>query len=59
MRVAHAFKAGRHGWVHVVRGSLTLNGEQLVTGDGAALSDVASLELVAASDTELLLFDLS
>lgn len=60
-KVAHALAKGRHAWVHVVRGALTLNGEPLSAGDGAALSDVASVVLVggASGDAEALVFDLA
>src|SRR3954454_17056777 len=36
---AHALRPGRHAWVQVLRGGVTLNGQPLVAGDGAALGD--------------------
>jgi redox-sensitive bicupin YhaK (pirin superfamily) len=50
---------GRHAWVQVTRGSATLNGQPLVAGDGAAVSDEPSLSLSAEGDAEVLVFDLS
>ena len=50
---------GRHAWVQAVRGALHLNGKELNAGDGAALSDEASVELRALSAGELLVFDLA
>lgn len=54
----YALPAGRHAWLQVLRGAVTLNGEELHAGDGAAVSDEAQLTLTAAVDTEVLLFDL-
>ena len=51
-------RPGRHAWVQVARGDITLNGEPLGTGDGAAISDETALELSARSDAEVLVFDL-
>lgn len=51
--------AGRHAWVQVARGSVRLNGQELAAGDGAALSDVAKLELEGIERAEVLVFDLA
>lgn len=51
---------GRHAWVQLISGSLTVNREQLNAGDGAAISKEAELKLRAGEDkTEFLLFDLN
>ena len=51
---------GRKAWLQVVRGSAQLNDETLELGDGAAIADLSSLNLVANEDnTEVLLFDLA
>ena len=39
--------AGRHGWVQVARGEVTVNGEALGPGDGAAVSDERAIDLTA------------
>ena len=50
---------GRHAWVQVAEGTLTVNGVQLETGDGAALSDESRLDLAGTGPgAEFLLFDL-
>ncbi|MFN7138074.1 MAG: pirin family protein [Limisphaerales bacterium] len=49
----------RHAWIQVIKGSLKVLGETLRAGDGAAISDAASLDLSAENDSEFLLFDLS
>lgn len=49
----------RHGWVQLISGSLSVNGQNLISGDGAAISDENTLTLKALGDhSEFLLFDL-
>jgi len=57
--VTHPLAAGRAAWVQVARGSVTLNGQQLAQGDGAAVSDEATLKLAGVKNAEVLLFDLA
>ncbi|HEX9820084.1 MAG TPA: pirin family protein [Methylomirabilota bacterium] len=57
-QVVHRLAPGRHAWLHVARGALTLNGQRLAQGDGAAISDEASLVVVGETGAEALLFDL-
>jgi hypothetical protein len=57
--VAHPLAPGRHAWLHVARGSLTLNGAPLAAGDGAAVSGESTLTLVGEQHAEALLFDLA
>ena len=57
--VSHAIAPGRHAWVQVARGAVTLNGKALDEGDGAAVSDEAQLELQARAPAEVIVFDLS
>jgi len=57
--VKHDLKPERHAYVQVARGSVTLNGEKLKEGDGAAISEEKSLELTGVEDAEVLLFDLA
>jgi redox-sensitive bicupin YhaK (pirin superfamily) len=52
-------RTGRHAWIQVVRGDLSVNGEELGAGDGAAVSDESAVELTARTDAEVLLFDLA
>ena len=58
-RVSHVLAPGRHAWVQAVRGTVTVNGQPLAMGDGAALSDEREVTIEAASESELLLFDLA
>jgi quercetin 2,3-dioxygenase len=50
---------GRHAWIHVARGSVSVNGTRLGEGTGAAVSADESLELVGEQPSEVLLFDLA
>ncbi|MEW5850666.1 MAG: pirin family protein [Myxococcota bacterium] len=56
-RVHHPFLPGRHAWVQVVRGSLTLNGVAMQEGDGAGLHGEQELELVGKTAAEVLMLD--
>jgi redox-sensitive bicupin YhaK (pirin superfamily) len=58
-RVSHALAPGRHAWVQMVRGKLSLNGTPLAAGDGAATEGEEQLVLEAGDEAELLLFDLA
>lgn len=57
--VEYALGDGRHAWVQVVTGTITLGENTMSEGDGAAISDEARLQLSASQDAELLLFDLA
>ena len=50
---------GRHAWLQMVKGEIKLNGTALKAGDGAAVSNESKLTLSAASDAEIVLFDLA
>jgi redox-sensitive bicupin YhaK (pirin superfamily) len=54
----HAFTAPRTGYVHVISGTIKVNGEQLSEGDGATISDTEIVEFEAVAASEALLFDL-
>ncbi len=58
-QVSLALNPARKAYVHLVRGSLSLNGEPLQAGDAAKIQDESSLILNAASDAEVLVFDLA
>ena len=58
-RAVHEIAPGRHAWVHVARGKVSLDGRELEAGDGAALSDEAAVRLEGVADGEVLVFDLA
>ena len=57
-------RAGRHAWVQVVKGAVTVGeqagkpGHTLAAGDAVAVSDEAEVAIVATSEAEILVFDL-
>lgn len=57
--VTHRLSAGRHAWLQVLRGSVTLNDVQLSTSDGAAISDESQAAIAAIEPAEIMLFDLA
>ncbi|UCE89089.1 MAG: pirin family protein [Pseudomonadota bacterium] len=56
--VSHPFEIGRQAFVHVVSGTLTVNGEMLSGGDGAIIRAEGHVTLTGKSASEVLLFDL-
>jgi len=57
--IKHRLKPDRDAWVQVARGEVSLNGEKLRAGDGAAVSSEDELTIAASSAAEVLLFDLA
>ena len=57
--VTHSLAPGRGAWLQAARGNITVNGVRLEEGDGAAIEDETSLEIIASGSAELLLFDLA
>lgn len=57
--VSHSLAPGRHAWLQVARGAVTLNGANLDQGDGAAVSSEEKVLLIGREDAEVLLFDLA
>ena len=57
-KVSRALAPGRSAYVHVVRGSVNVNGQALTTGDAAKLTGETLVEFESASGVEILLFDL-
>jgi hypothetical protein len=49
----------RKAYVHLVRGSLLVNGERLQGGDAAVLGGESVLTLAQGDDAEVLVFDLA
>jgi redox-sensitive bicupin YhaK (pirin superfamily) len=57
--VTHRLRAGRHAWLQVARGAVTLNDRRLKEGDGASVTDEELLEISGNESAEILLFDLA
>jgi redox-sensitive bicupin YhaK (pirin superfamily) len=49
---------GRRAWIHVARGSASVNGIQLHEGDGAGITDEGALKVLGGGAAEILVFDL-
>lgn len=56
--ITHPATPGRRYYLHVVRGSLTLNGLLLEAGDGVSLKDEREIRLSDGQAAEALLFEL-
>jgi hypothetical protein len=59
--VQYALRPGRHAWVQVAQGNLSVNGADVATGDGVALSQESAVAISghAPAGGEFLLFDLA
>ena len=55
--LSHDLAPGRQAWVHLIRGSATVNGQPLETGDAVAVTGEPSVS--AHGTGELLVFDLA
>lgn len=53
-----AIEPGRRVWIQVVKGDITVEGEQASRSDAFAIWDESALAIVAGSEAEILLFDL-
>ncbi len=49
---------GRRAYVHVARGEIDVDGQRLVAGDAAMVTDAGRIELAGGSSAEVLAFDL-
>jgi redox-sensitive bicupin YhaK (pirin superfamily) len=58
-RVSHKLASGRHAWVHVAEGDVTVNGKKLSGGDAAAITGEEKIELTSDKAAQVLLFDLN
>ena len=57
--LALPLRPGRHAWVQVAEGEVTLNSAPLHEGDGARVSDETILTLTAQQSAQVLVFDLN
>ena len=60
--LTHDFSTDRHGWVQLIKGSLTISDGSLThtlsAGDGLGVSEVSQVTMSADSECEFFLFDL-
>ncbi len=57
--VSHALAEGRKAYVHVARGSVTVNGQALRAGDALRVDSESNIEIGDGRNAEVLLFDLN
>ena len=57
-QVTYELQPDRHAWLQITRGAVSLNGQQLKAGDGAAIGQESQLTIRANTASEILLFDL-
>jgi len=58
-RAAHALAPGRRAYVHVARGSVTVNGQPLAAGDALKAEGLNEIVVEHGDQAEVLLFDLA
>ena len=57
--IQHTIQAGRGAWVHVMKGKLTINGQELSAGDALEVDGPTDLSFVGGKDvSEIFCFDL-
>ncbi|TWT61456.1 pirin family protein [Rubinisphaera italica] len=54
----HELNNGRHAWIQVLRGKVSVNGTVLDTSDGMAVSEEDRLTIQAEDHAEIMVFDL-
>lgn len=59
-QLSYELAADRRAWLQVTRGSVSLNGQPMEAGDGAAIADLNTLTVIGNQpQSEVLLFDLA
>ena len=58
-QLVHKLEPGRLAYLHIARGSVSVNGHALAAGDALKVSSSEEIELANARDAEVLLFDLA
>ena len=56
--VSHTGAPGRHAYLFVMDGDVTVNGQSLTSGDQARIADEPNLKIAATKDAHLMLLDL-
>jgi len=58
-RVTHDIASGRHAWIHVAEGDVSIDCKKLTGGDAAAVTGGSTVQIEAAKPAQVLLFDLN
>ena len=57
-KLQHSFAPGHSGYLQIVSGAVTANGERLEAGDGATIDDLQELTVESNNEAEAILFDM-
>ncbi len=57
--IHYPLTTNRIGWLQLIKGTIQLNGQELITGDGAAIQAEEEVILTSTSNAELIFFDLN
>jgi redox-sensitive bicupin YhaK (pirin superfamily) len=58
-RLSVSLDEGRHGYLHVAFGNVTVGGTKLTGGDAVTFDGATALDIAASEDSQLLFFDLA
>lgn len=58
-RIEHRLDKGRHAWVHLASGNITINDVELGGGDGASIREERELHVTSRKESDIILFDLA
>lgn len=58
-QVVHTLTVGRHAWLQVVRGNVTVNSVELGEGDGVSFDEATAISVTSTGESEFILFDLA
>jgi len=58
-QVEYPLAAGRHAWVHIAEGEVSINGTKLSGGDAVGVNDESVLNISATKPSQVLVFDLN
>ena len=57
--VSHNLKEGRGAWIHIIKGSCSINGSTVTSGDAVAIEQAGTITIKGAGEaSELIVFDL-
>ena len=57
-KVDYPVKPGRGVWIHILKGTIEINGMKLQTGDSASIDNEKNIPIATHAESEFLLFDL-
>lgn len=58
-RTSYKISNDRAAWLHIARGSVSVDGQELKEGDGASISEPTELDFTDAKNAEIIIFDMA